>query len=41
MIPAEVMVVPAVPVLGSGKLDFAGISRLVKERSQAPAPAVA
>ncbi|SEL90635.1 acyl-[acyl-carrier-protein]-phospholipid O-acyltransferase / long-chain-fatty-acid--[acyl-carrier-protein] ligase [Bosea lupini] len=41
MIPAEVMVVPAVPVLGSGKLDFAGIFRLVKERSQAPAPAVA
>ena len=41
MIPAEVMVVPAVPVLGSGKLDFAGISRLVKERSQAPAAAVA
>lgn len=40
MIPAEVMVVPAVPVLGSGKLDFAGISKLVKERSQAPAPAV-
>ena len=41
MIPAEVMVVPAVPVLGSGKLDFAGISRLVKERAEAPAPAVA
>ena len=41
MIPAEVMVVPAVPVLGSGKLDFAGISRLVKERAQAPSTAVA
>ncbi|MGE7469447.1 acyl-[ACP]--phospholipid O-acyltransferase [Bosea sp. NPDC003192] len=41
MIPAEVMVVPAVPVLGSGKLDFAGISRLVKERTQAPAAVVA
>lgn len=40
MIPAEVMVVPAVPVLGSGKLDFAGISRLVKERAQAPVAAV-
>jgi acyl-[acyl-carrier-protein]-phospholipid O-acyltransferase / long-chain-fatty-acid--[acyl-carrier-protein] ligase len=40
MIPAEVLVVPAVPVLGSGKLDFAGITRLVKERAQAPAPAV-
>lgn len=40
MIPAEVMVVPAVPVLGSGKLDFAGIFRLVKERAQAPVAAV-
>jgi acyl-[acyl-carrier-protein]-phospholipid O-acyltransferase/long-chain-fatty-acid--[acyl-carrier-protein] ligase len=40
MIPAEVMVVSAVPVLGSGKLDFAGISRLVKERAQAPVAAV-
>jgi len=38
MIPAEVVVVPAVPVLGSGKLDFAGITRLVKERAAAPAP---
>ena len=37
MIPAEVMVVPAVPVLGSGKLDFAGIARLVKERAASPA----
>ncbi|WP_199091904.1 acyl-[ACP]--phospholipid O-acyltransferase [Bosea sp. ASV33] len=39
MIPAEVVVVPAVPVLGSGKLDFAGIARLVKERTASPAPA--
>ena len=38
MIPAEVVVVPAVPVLGSGKLDFAGIARLVKERATAPVP---
>jgi acyl-[acyl-carrier-protein]-phospholipid O-acyltransferase/long-chain-fatty-acid--[acyl-carrier-protein] ligase len=38
MIPAEVVVVPAVPVLGSGKLDFAGIARLVKERAAAPTP---
>ncbi len=28
MIPAEVMVVPAVPVLGTGKVDFAGVARL-------------
>lgn len=41
MIPAEVVVVPAVPVLGSGKLDFAGIARLVKERAASPAPVVA
>ena len=40
MVPAEVMVVPAVPVLGSGKLDFAGVTRLVKERA-ATATAVA
>ncbi|WP_332682006.1 acyl-[ACP]--phospholipid O-acyltransferase [Bosea sp. (in: a-proteobacteria)] len=33
MVPAEVMVVPAVPVLGSGKLDFAGVTRLVQERA--------
>lgn len=38
MIPAEVVVVPAVPVLGSGKLDFAGIARLVKERAASPTP---
>ncbi|MGX1740069.1 acyl-[ACP]--phospholipid O-acyltransferase [Bosea sp. NPDC055353] len=38
MIPAEIVVVPAVPVLGSGKLDFAGIARLVKERAASPAP---
>jgi len=30
MIPAEVRVVPKVPVLGSGKLDFAGVARLVE-----------
>ncbi|RYE29172.1 MAG: hypothetical protein EOP23_22060, partial [Hyphomicrobiales bacterium] len=40
MIPAEVVVVPAVPVLGSGKLDFAGIARLVKERAASPPPAL-
>lgn len=32
MIPAEVMVVPAVPLLGSGKADYAGVARLVQER---------
>lgn len=39
MVPAEVLVVPAVPVLGSGKLDFAGVSRLVRERLPATAAA--
>jgi acyl-[acyl-carrier-protein]-phospholipid O-acyltransferase / long-chain-fatty-acid--[acyl-carrier-protein] ligase len=29
MVPAEVRVVEAVPVLGSGKVDFAGVQRLV------------
>lgn len=29
MIPAEVRVVEQVPVLGSGKLDFAGVTKLV------------
>jgi acyl-[acyl-carrier-protein]-phospholipid O-acyltransferase / long-chain-fatty-acid--[acyl-carrier-protein] ligase len=32
-VPAEVVVVDKVPVLGSGKLDFAGVQRLVRERA--------
>jgi acyl-[acyl-carrier-protein]-phospholipid O-acyltransferase / long-chain-fatty-acid--[acyl-carrier-protein] ligase len=39
-IPAEVMIVDKVPVLGSGKLDFAGVEKLVRETA-APAPLVA
>ncbi len=35
MIPAEVRVVSSVPVLGSGKLDFAGVSKLVADGSNA------
>jgi len=31
MIPAEIRVVSSVPVLGSGKLDFAGVARLVEQ----------
>ncbi|MET1410787.1 acyl-[ACP]--phospholipid O-acyltransferase [Roseibium sp. HPY-6] len=31
MIPAEVRTVPAVPVLGSGKIDFAGVTKLVND----------
>lgn len=29
MIPAEIRIVPAIPLLGSGKVDFAGVQRLV------------
>ena len=32
MNPSEIMLVDAVPILGTGKLDFAGLGRLVKER---------
>lgn len=35
MIPAEVHVVKAVPVLGSGKVDFVGVSRLLAEKTEA------
>ena len=38
MVPAEVVVVDKVPVLGSGKLDMVGVAKLVKERA-AGAPA--
>ena len=31
MVPAEVIVVKDVPLLGSGKLDFAGVTRLARE----------
>ena len=33
MMPAEVLVVPALPLLGSGKTDFAGLEKLVKEKA--------
>jgi acyl-[acyl-carrier-protein]-phospholipid O-acyltransferase / long-chain-fatty-acid--[acyl-carrier-protein] ligase len=32
MLPAEVLVVEAIPVLGSGKLDFVGVTKMAKER---------
>ncbi len=38
MIPAEVLVVDAVPLLGSGKLDLAGVTKLAETRSAAFAP---
>jgi acyl-[acyl-carrier-protein]-phospholipid O-acyltransferase / long-chain-fatty-acid--[acyl-carrier-protein] ligase len=31
MVPAEVLAVDKVPVLGSGKLDYVGVAVLVKE----------
>ena len=34
MIPAEVMIVDELPVLGSGKLDFAAVTRLVRDRGR-------
>ncbi len=34
MIPAEVMIVEHVPLLGSGKLDFAAVTKLVRERGR-------
>ena len=39
MIPAEVLVVERLPVLGSGKLDYPGVARLVRERAAQPAAA--
>jgi acyl-[acyl-carrier-protein]-phospholipid O-acyltransferase/long-chain-fatty-acid--[acyl-carrier-protein] ligase len=41
MIPAELIVVDKVPVLGSGKVDFAGVTRLVRERATQTAPVIA
>jgi acyl-[acyl-carrier-protein]-phospholipid O-acyltransferase / long-chain-fatty-acid--[acyl-carrier-protein] ligase len=32
MIPSEVLVVEALPLLGSGKLDFAGVTKLAESR---------
>jgi acyl-[acyl-carrier-protein]-phospholipid O-acyltransferase / long-chain-fatty-acid--[acyl-carrier-protein] ligase len=37
MVPAEIAVVDKVPLLGSGKIDFAAVSRLVRERVASPA----
>ncbi|MBG0793416.1 acyl-[ACP]--phospholipid O-acyltransferase [Methylocystis sp. H62] len=34
MIPAEVAIVEQVPLLGSGKLDFAAVTRMVRERGR-------
>ncbi|MCC3245877.1 acyl-[ACP]--phospholipid O-acyltransferase [Methylocystis sp. WRRC1] len=34
MVPAEVLVVEKVPLLGSGKLDFAGVTKMVRDRGR-------
>ena len=36
--PAEVLVVDALPLLGSGKVDFKGVADLVEARASAPVP---
>jgi len=41
MVPAEVLVVDKVPVLGSGKLDYVGVTRLVGDRAKTPEAALA
>jgi len=41
MVPAEVVYLDKVPVLGTGKIDMVGVAKLVKERAEsAPAEAV-
>jgi acyl-[acyl-carrier-protein]-phospholipid O-acyltransferase/long-chain-fatty-acid--[acyl-carrier-protein] ligase len=37
MVPSEVMIVDKLPLLGSGKADLAGVTRLVSERQRAAA----
>jgi acyl-[acyl-carrier-protein]-phospholipid O-acyltransferase/long-chain-fatty-acid--[acyl-carrier-protein] ligase len=32
MIPAEILIVPALPVLATGKTDFVALNALVRER---------
>ena len=39
MIPAEIMVLDKLPILGSGKVDQVSLIKLVQERVAAPAPA--
>ena len=40
-VPAEVVTIATVPILGSGKLDFAGVKHLVEEREARKATAAA
>jgi acyl-[acyl-carrier-protein]-phospholipid O-acyltransferase/long-chain-fatty-acid--[acyl-carrier-protein] ligase len=34
LVPAEIVHAAAIPVLGSGKIDFAGLQRLIEEQGQ-------
>ena len=34
MVPAEVTTLPVIPLLGSGKLDYAGVKHLIEERAR-------
>jgi acyl-[acyl-carrier-protein]-phospholipid O-acyltransferase/long-chain-fatty-acid--[acyl-carrier-protein] ligase len=38
MVPAEVVVMEKIPVLGTGKIDMVGVAKLVKDRAAAAAP---
>ena len=40
-VPAEVASVPAIPLLGSGKVDFGGVKDLASEREAQAVPAPA
>ena len=41
MVPAEVVVLDKLPVLGSGKVDIMAVAKLVKERLAAKAETMA
>ena len=41
MVPAEVLVVDKVPVLGTGKIDYVGVAKLVHERAATAEPLAA
>ena len=40
MFPAQVLVIDKLPLLGSGKIDYPAVARMVAERQAEPAGAV-
>ena len=38
MLPSEIMIVPAIPLLGSGKPDMVSAQALAKDRASGPKP---